>query len=106
MYTENKVAFINTMKVKKIFYLNDEDVLLTNFHFVPILFHELLKTSASLEEMGREKSINERFLKNQFMLGETLVVKRCLRKCITQPTLHAEKCYIRESARKHSFRPL
>ena len=25
---------------------------------------------------------------------------------ITQPTLHAEKCYIREAARKRSFRPL
>jgi len=26
--------------------------------------------------------------------------------CITQPILHAEKCYIRESARKHSLEPL
>jgi len=61
------MLFIHTIKLNKLYCLNDH-LVFTNCRFTPILFRELLKTSASLEEKG--KSINERFLKNQYRFGE------------------------------------
>ena len=78
-------------------------VILTNLRLAPILFREPLKTSTSHEEKGNGKSKNERYLNDQIRLGENLEVKRCLMKCITMPTLHAEKLIFERSARKRSL---
>ncbi|MFT6922971.1 MAG: hypothetical protein ACJA1C_001979 [Crocinitomicaceae bacterium] len=68
----------------------NNELVITNIRFAPILFRELIKTSVTLSclKKGKGKSTNERFLKHQFRLGETLEVKRCLMKCITTAKNH------------------
>lgn len=83
---DKHILFIYTIKLVNIYIISNpylysnltvklQQIPDSKIYFAHILFRKLLKTSASLEEKGKGKSINERFLKDQFKLGETLEVK-------------------------------